>query len=414
MIDFRKTTLSNGLTLLTHRDSSTSLVSVNILYDVGARDENPDHTGFAHLFEHLMFGGSANIPSFDQVADNAGAENNAFTTNDITNYYITLPAQFLETALWLESDRMNLLDFSEKSLSVQKNVVTEEYRQRYLNQPYGDLWLMLRPLAYKVHPYRWCTIGKDIAHVQNATLQEVEDFFFRYYRPNNAIIAIAGNIEHAEVQQLVEKWFGGISRGADNNRCLPVEPEQTEARKEVVRRDVPASVIAKSYKMCNRLDPDYYVYDLISDILSNGKSSRMYNELVKNRRLFTKIDACITGDIDEGQFLVTGYLADGVSPEIADSAIVEQLQAIAEQPVDDLELQKVKNNVETTLLFSQYKSIDRAMRIAYFENLGDAAMANTETQLYDAVTPDRVMRVAQQAFQPQRCSTLYYLKNENH
>lgn len=414
MIDFEKTTLSNGLTLLTHRDSSTSLVSVNILYNVGARDENPERTGFAHLFEHLMFGGSANIPSYDQVADSVGAENNAFTTNDITNYYITLPAQFLETALWLESDRMNLLDFSEKSLSVQKNVVTEEYRQRYLNQPYGDLWLMLRPLAYKVHPYRWCTIGKDIAHVQNATLNEVEDFFYRFYRPNNAIVAIAGNIEHAEVQQLVEKWFGGISRGADNKRCLPVEPEQTEARKEVVHRDVPASVIAKSYKMCNRLDPDYYVYDLISDILSNGKSSRMYNELVKNRRLFTKIDACITGDIDEGQFLVTGYIADGVSPETADQAIEEQLQAIATQPVDDLELQKVKNNVETTLLFSQYKSIDRAMRIAYFENLGDAAMANTETQLYDAVTPDRVMRVAQQAFQPQRCSTLYYLKNENH
>lgn len=412
MIDFCKTTLGNGLTLLTHRDSSTSLASVNILYNVGARDENPNHTGFAHLFEHLMFGGSANIPSFDQVADNAGAENNAFTTNDITNYYITLPAQFLETALWLESDRMNLLDFSEKSLSVQKNVVTEEYRQRYLNQPYGDLWLMLRPLAYKVHPYRWCTIGKDIAHVQNATLQEVEDFFFRYYRPNNAIIAIAGNIEHAEVQQLVAKWFGGISRGADNKRCLPAEPEQTEARKEVVRRDVPASVITKSYKMCNRLDPDYYVYDLISDILSNGKSSRMYNELVKNRRLFTKIDACITGDIDEGQFLVTGYLADGVSPEIADSAIVEQLQAIAEQPVDSYELQKVKNNVETTLLFSQYKSIDRAMRLAYFENLGDAAMANDEPRLYASVTPADIQRVAVAAFQPQRCSTLYYLKNE--
>lgn len=414
MIDFEKTTLPNGLTLLTHKERNTSLVSVNILYNVGARDENPERTGFAHLFEHLMFGGSANIPSYDQVADSVGAENNAFTTNDITNYYITLPAQFLETALWLESDRMNLLDFSEKSLLVQKNVVTEEYRQRYLNQPYGDLWLMLRPLAYKVHPYRWCTIGKDIAHVQNATLNEVEDFFYRFYRPNNAIIAIAGNVEHAEVQQLVEKWFGGISRGADNNRCLPVEPEQTEARKEVVRRDVPASVIAKSYKMCNRLDPDYYVYDLISDILSNGKSSRMYNELVKNRRLFTKIDACITGDIDEGQFLVTGYIADGVSPETADQAIEEQLQAIVTQPVDDLELQKVKNNVETTLLFSQYKSIDRAMRLACFENFGDAAMANTETQLYDAVTPDRVMRVAQQAFQPQRCSTLYYLKNENH
>ena len=413
MIDFEKTVLSNGLTLLTHKERNTSLVSVNILYNVGARDENPELTGFAHLFEHLMFGGSANIPSYDQVADSIGAENNAFTTNDITNYYITLPAQFLETALWLESDRMNLLDFSEKSLAVQKNVVTEEYRQRYLNQPYGDLWLMLRPLAYKVHPYRWCTIGKDIAHVQNATLKEVEDFFYRFYRPNNAVMSIAGNIEHAEVQRLVEKWFGGIPRGAENRRSLPAEPEQTEARKEVLYRDVPASVIAKSYKMCDRLHPDYYVFDLISDILSNGNSSRMYNELVKNRRLFTKIDACITGDIDEGQFLVTGYIADGVSPETAEKAIEEQLQIIATQPVDEYELQKVKNNVETTLLFSQYKCIDRAMRIAYFENLGDAALANNETQMYARITTGDVQRVAKAAFQPQRCSTLYYLKKEN-
>lgn len=412
MIDFRKTTLGNGLTLLTHRDSSTSLASVNILYNVGARDENPNHTGFAHLFEHLMFGGSANIPSYDQVADNAGAENNAFTNNDITNYYITLPAQHLETALWLESDRMNLLDFSEKSLSVQKNVVTEEYHQRYVNQPYGDLWLLLRPLAYTVHPYRWCTIGKDIAHVQNATLQQVEDFFFRFYRPNNAIVAIAGNIDHDRTAQLVDKWFGTIPRGEDVVRQLPHEPEQTEARELTVHRNVPASVIVKSYKMCHRLHPDYYAFDLVSDILSNGKSSRMYNELVKNRRLFTKIDACITGDIDEGQFVVTGYLADGISPEMADQAIVEQLQAIATQPVDEYELQKVKNNVENTLLFSQYKSIDRAMRLAYFQNLGDAAMANAEPQLYANVTAADIQRVAQQAFQRQRCSTLYYLKNE--
>ena len=413
MIDFEKTKLTNGLTLITHREANTPLVSVNILYNVGARDENPLRTGFAHLFEHLMFGGSANIPSYDQVADNVGAENNAFTTNDITNYYITLPAQFLETALWLESDRMNQLDFSERSLAVQKNVVTEEYNQRYINQPYGDMWLMLRPLAYKVHPYRWCTIGKDIAHVQNATLHDVEDFFYRFYRPNNAIVVIAGNIEHGETKRLVEKWFGGIPCGADNVRRLPSEPEQTEARKEVVRRNVPASVVVKSYKMCHRLHPDYYAYDLISDILSNGKSSRMYNELVKKRRLFTKIDACITGDIDEGQFVVSGYLADGVSPETADQAVVEQLLAVAERPVDGLELQKVKNNVESTLLFSQYKCIDRAMRLAYFENLGDAAMANNESQLYAAVSAADIQRVAKQCFQPQRCSTLYYLKNEN-
>ena len=412
MISFERTILPNGLTLITHQEKNTSLVSVNVLYNVGARDENPDRTGFAHLFEHLMFGGSANIPDYDKVADNAGAENNAFTNNDITNYYITLPKQYLETALWLESDRMNQLAFSEKSLAVQKNVVTEEYHQRYINQPYGDLWLLLRPLAYKVHPYRWCTIGRDIAHVQNATLLDVEAFFYKYYRPNNAVIAIAGNIEHAETQNLVNKWFGTIPQGEAVCRNLPVEPEQIEARTQTVSRNVPASVIIKSYKMCDRRNSDYYVFDLISDILSNGKSSRLYNELVTKQRLFTKIDAYITGDIDEGQFVITGYLSDKISSENAEKAVDEQLDAIAAQPVSDYELQKVKNNVETTLLFSQYKCIERAMRLAYFQNLGDAAWANAEPQMYANVTANDIMRVARQTFQPQRCATLYYMKNE--
>lgn len=412
MVNFEKTVLGNGLTLITHQDRTTPLVCVNTLYNVGARDENPEKTGFAHLFEHLMFGGSKNIPNYDNIADNAGAENNAFTNNDITNFYITLPSQFLETALWLESDRMNELAFSEKSLAVQKNVVTEEFRQRYLNQPYGDLWMLTRPLSYSVHPYRWCTIGKDISHIQNADIQDVKDFFYRFYRPNNAVLSIAGNISHEETLRMVEKWFGNIPCGAANNRNLPVEPEQTEARTQTVCRDVPNSMIVKTYKMCNRKHPDYYAFDLISDILSNGKSSRLYNDLVKKERLFSKIDAYITGDIDEGLFVFSGYLNDGVDAETAENGILRQIEMLQSERIGERELQKVKNNVETTLLHSQYKIMDRAMSLAYFENIGDANWLNLETEKYSGITTSDIQRIAQDTFTSQHSSTLYYLKNE--
>ena len=412
MVNFEKTVLSNGLTLITHQDKTTPLVCVNILYNVGSKDENPERTGFAHLFEHLMFGGSKNIPNYDNIADNAGAENNAFTNNDITNFHITLPSQFLETALWLESDRMNELAFSEKSLEVQKNVVTEEFRQRYLNQPYGDLWPLLRSLSYKVHPYQWCTIGKDISHIQNADIKNVKDFFYRFYRPNNAIMSIAGNIDHESTLRLVEKWFGDIPRGAENNRQLPKEPEQTEARTQTVFRDVPNSMIVKTYKMCNRQNPDYYAFDLISDILSNGKSSRLYNELVKKEQLFSKLDAYITGDIEEGLFVFSGYLNDGVEVNTAEKAILQQIEILKNEKINELELQKVKNNVETTLLYSQYKIMDRALNLSYSENLGDANWFNLETEKYSCVKTADIQRIAQETFTTEHSSTLYYLKNE--
>ncbi len=412
MVNFKKSVLSNGLTLITHQDRTTPLVCVNTLYNVGARDENPEKTGFAHLFEHLMFGGSKNIPNYDNIADNAGAENNAFTNNDITDFHITLPSQFLETALWLESDRMNELAFSEKSLTVQKNVVTEEFRQRYLNQPYGDLWLLTRPLSYQVHPYRWCTIGKDISHIQNAGIQDVRDFFYRFYRPDNAILSIAGNIDHDKTVRMVEKWFGDIPRGTGNLRDLPAEPEHTEARTQTVYRNVPNSMIVKTYKMCNRKCPDYYTFDLISDILSNGKSSRLYNELVKKERLFSKIDAYITGDIDEGLFVFSGYLNDGVDIETAERGILRQIEILQNESIGNTELQKVKNNVETTLLYSQYKIMDRAMNLAYFENIGDANCMNLETEKYSHVTSADIRRIAQETFINRHSSTLYYLKNE--
>ena len=412
MITYNKTILSNGLTLITHQENATPLVSVNLLYNVGARDENPNKPGFAHLFEHLMFGGSKNIPDYDYHANKAGAENNAFTNNDITNYYISLPKQYLETALWLESDRMNELIFSEKSLEVQRNVVIEEFRQRFLNQPYGDVWLLLRPLAYKVHPYQWSTIGKDISHIENATMDDVKQFFYTFYRPNNAILSIAGNIDEAETINLVKKWFDPIPAGNAYIRQLPQEPKQTEARSLTVHRDVPSNAIYKAYKMSRRMSHDYYAFDLMSDILSNGSSSRLYTELVKKEKLFTEINAYITGDIDEGLFIFVGKLAEGVEMTTAENAILAQIERLKNETISEQELEKVKNKLEITFVYSQYKVLDRAMDLGYFDHLGNIDLINSEPQCYAAVSPDNIKRLATETFLPEQCSTLYYLKKE--
>ncbi len=412
MITYNKTILSNGLTLITHQENATPIVSVNLLYNVGARDENPNKTGFAHLFEHLMFGGSKNIPDYDYHANKAGAENNAFTNNDITNYYISLPKQYLETALWLESDRMNELIFSEKSLEVQRNVVIEEFRQRFLNQPYGDVWLLLRPLAYKAHPYQWSTIGKDISHIENATMDDVKQFFYTFYRPNNAILSIAGNIDEAETIDLVKKWFEPIPAGNAYIRQLPQEPKQTEARSLTVHRDVPSNAIYKAYKMSRRMSHDYYAFDLMSDILSNGSSSRLYTELVKKEKLFTEINAYITGDIDEGLFIFVGKLAEGVEMTTAENAILAQIERLKNETISEQELEKVKNKLEITFVYSQYKVLDRAMNLGYFDHLGNIDLINSEPQCYAAVSPDDIKRLATETFLPEQCSTLYYLKKE--
>jgi predicted Zn-dependent peptidase len=335
MIAFEKFTLENGLRVLVHKDESTPIVAVNILYNVGARNEHPDKTGFAHLFEHLMFGGSKNIAVFDEPLERVGGENNAFTNNDITNYYLTLPQQNLETAFWLESDRMNELAFSEKSLEVQRNVVVEEFKQRYLNQPYGDVWLLLRPLAYKIHPYQWSTIGKEISHIENATMEDVKAFFYRYYRPNNAIMVVAGNVDVVQIKHLSEKWFGNIPPGDEFQRNIPFEPLQTEERILSVERDVPYDAIYKTYHICKRTDKEYFSFDLISDILSNGKSSRFNNELVKKQKLFSEINAYHTGDIDNGLFVISGKLHQGIEMTIAENAI-------------DNEIEKLKNEFVTS------------------------------------------------------------------
>lgn len=412
MIEFEKFTLPNNLRVIVHRDESTPLACVNLLYDVGARDEAEDKTGFAHLFEHLMFGGSVNIPSFDEPLQMVGGENNAFTTNDLTNYYCTLPAENLETAFWLESDRMLSLAFTEKSLEVQRNVVIEEFKQRYLNQPYGDVWLLLRPLAYRRHPYKWATIGKEISHIEKATMDDVKGFFRKHYNPSNAILVVAGNVTAGQVQRLADKWFGAVPAGRRPVRSLPQEPPQAEPRRLEVERDVPASSIYKVYHMCARTDKAYHATDLVSDILSRGNSSRMYNALVKEKRLFGEVNAYVMGDLDKGLFVVSGKLAEGVDPSVAERGINEELDRIRSERIADRELQKVKNKVESTLTFSETDVLTKATNLAISELLGDASLVNEEVLRYAAVTSEQIRDEAQNVLREENCSTLLYLAKD--
>ncbi|HET6226731.1 MAG TPA: pitrilysin family protein [Bacteroidia bacterium] len=408
MINFEKFQLSNGLRVIVHQDKSTPIACLNILYDVGARDENPEQTGFAHLFEHLMFGGSINIDSYDEPLQMVGGENNAFTTNDITNYYLTLPVENLETGFWLESDRMLSLAFSDKSLEVQRNVVIEEFKQRYLNQPYGDVWLLLRPMAYKVHSYRWDTIGKEISHIENAQMQDVKNFFKKYYCPNNAIMVVAGNVKVEDVKQLAEKWFGPIPQGPENKRNIPKEPEQTEERTLTVERNVPVDAIYKAYHMCARRDKAYYAIDLISDVLSQGNSSRLHKSLIKEKKLFSDIHAYVMGELDEGLFVVSGKLIDGVTMEQADAAINEELEKMKTTLVATEELTKVKNKTEATHIFGEVEVLNKATNLAISELLGSADLINEEVDKYLKVTAEEMRQQAIKLFRKENCSTLYY------
>jgi zinc protease len=386
---------------------------MNILYNVGARDEHPDKTGFAHLFEHLMFGGSINIPRYDEPLQMAGGDNNAFTNSDITNYYLTLPKENIETAFWLESDRMLSLAFSEKSFEVQRQVVVEEFRQNYLNQPYGDVWLLLKPLAYFVHPYQWNTIGKEISHIEQATLEDVKDFYERFYNPNNAIIAIAGDITTEEVKALAEKWFAPIPAGPEINRSLPVEPPQKEARYLHVKKDVPVNVIYKLWHMCGRNDADYYATDLISDLLGSGQSSRLVKELTKKKELFAEISAFITGDLDPGLMVITGKLLPGVGFEAAEVEINKQIELLKLKGPSKDELRKVKNRVVSGQAFSGISVLSKAMNLAYYTFLGDTDLVNSLTKQYRKVQPADIIRVANNIFAENNCSTLYYIKEND-
>lgn len=409
MIKFERFTLNNGLRVLIHEDHATPMAVLNILYDVGARDEDPDQTGFAHLFEHLMFGGSINIPNYDGPLQRVGGENNAFTSNDITNYYITLPAVNLETACWLESDRMLSLAFSEKSLEVQRNVVCEEFKQRYLNQPYGDVWLKLRPLAYKEHPYRWATIGKELAHIEEARMEDVRAFFDRFYHPANAILVLAGDVTPEQGLQLVEKWFGSIPAKPNPPRNLPQEPPQTEARRQTVEANVPQDSIYIAFHGVSRQHPDFHAMDLITDLLSRGQSARLYQRLVKERGCFSEVNAYITGSLDNNLVVVEGKPTDNITMEEAEKALLEELADLKHAGVPDTELQKVKNKTESLMVFSEMSILDKAMELAYYELLGDADQLNTEKDRYLKVTPADIQRVARQIFRTENSSTLIYL-----
>jgi len=408
MIQFREHTLENGLRLLVHEDASTPMAVVNVLYDVGARDEDPSKTGFAHLFEHLMFGGSINIPSYDEPLQLAGGENNAFTTNDLTNYYCQLPADNIETAFWLESDRMLSLAFSKKSLDVQRKVVCEEFKEHYINKPYGDVWHTMRPMAYQVHPYRWMTIGAELKHIEEATLPDVKAFFQKHYNPSNAILVVAGNVSFERVMALAEKWFGPIPAGEKYVRQLPVEPAQTEARSKEVHADVPLDALYKCWHMCSRTDSRYYTTDIITDLLSGGGSSRLYQRLVKEEKLFSNIDCYHFGSTDPGLLTISGKLVKGVDMKTAEAVLQEELEKICTEAVPETELQKIKNKAESAMAFEDMSLMNRASNLAMYALLGDPNMINTELGQYQQVTAEQVLAESKRIFRAENSSTLYY------
>ena len=412
MINFSRFELANGLRVIVHEDESTPMAAVNVLYNVGARDESPDKTGFAHLFEHLMFSGSANVPDFDNPIQLAGGENNAFTNNDITNFYDVVPAENMELVFWLESDRMLSLNINEQSLDVQRKVVVEEFKETCLNQPYGDAWHHISDLAFQVHPYRWPTIGKVPQHIENATLIDVQDFYQKHYRPNNAILSVAGNVTIEQVKQLAEKWFGDIPKGDIPPKDIPIEPIQKEFHQRIQQTNVPADALYLAFHGPSRNDIDYYIFDLLSDVLCNGSSSRLYRRLLKERHLFTEIDAYITGSIDPGLLIIEGKPRNGVSLEEAEAAIWEEMELLKNELVSEHELQKVKNKVESTLIFSEASVLNKAINLAFFEVLGDANLINDEVTRYQQVSTADIHRVAQQILTKENCSEVYYLAED--
>ena len=408
MIQYKRFTLSNGLRLIVHEDSSTPMAVVNVLYDVGAKDENPQKTGFAPLFEPLMFGGRVHIPVYDDPLQLAGGENNAYTTNDFTNYYCQLPAENLETAFWLESDRMLSLAFSKKSLDVQRKVVCEEFKENYINKPYGDVWFKMRELAYTTHPYRWQTIGKELSHIENVQIDDVKSFFYKHYRPLNAILVVAGNVQADRVLEMAEKWFGSIEPGEKYNRQLPVEPKQNGARILEVKAKVPLNALYKTWHIYSRLDQRYYTTDLIGDILGGGGSSRLYQALVKEKQLFSNIDCSHLGTNDAGLLSIEGKLVKGVDMMEADKAIEQELTKIKEELVEEKELQKVKNKTESMIAFEDMSVMNRANSLAIYELLGDAGLMNSELEKYNAVTTKDIQAESQVIFDEKNSNTLYY------
>ncbi len=408
MIQYNRFVLDNGLRVIVHEDHSTPMAVVNVMYDVGARDEDPAKTGFAHLFEHLMFGGSVNIKDYDEALQMAGGENNAYTTNDLTNYYIQLPHENIETAFWLESDRMLSLAFSKKNLDVQRKVVCEEFKEHYINKPYGDVWHKLRELSYKQHPYRWMTIGKELSHIENAQVADVKAFFFKHYRPVNAVLVVSGHVSLTEVKRLSEKWFGPIPMGEKYLRNLSKEPRQMERRLLETEADVPLDAFYKTWHMASRLSKGYYAADLLSDILSGGGSSRLYQALVKEKQLFSQIDCSHMGSVDAGLLTIEGKLVKGVKMQDAEKAVQEEVEKIKSDPVNEAELEKVKNKTESMIAFEDMSVMNRANSLATYELLGDAEMMNTELTRYQEITVEDIKKVSREIFDENNSNTMHY------
>ena len=408
MIPYTRKILSNGLVVAVNRDRASKLAAVNLLYRVGARNEDPARTGFAHLFEHLMFRGTRAVPNFDLPVQMASGDNNAFTNNDYTDFYIPLPKDNLETALWLESDRMEGLDITPEKLETEKRVVIEEFRQRYLNQPYGDQTMLLRALAYRTHPYRWATIGLTPDHIARATLADVEAFYRRYYHPSNAILSISADLDEERMLDLAEKWFGALSDTPAPAEPIPQEPPQTEARRQEVERDVPATTVSVAYRMCARTEPDFYTADLVSDLLAGGDSGRLYTRLVKERNLLSSVNAYVSGDVDPGLFVFTGQLLPDTTPETVEAAFREEIEALQRDAATEYEIEKVKNKFEANTLFGELNVMNKAMNLGFYEMLGDLGLINREVDLYRAVTPDAIRSFCRRILAPEKSSTLIY------
>ena len=400
--------LPNGLRIMHHEDPTTQMVAVNVLYNVGARHEDPERTGYAHLLEHLMFEGSVNVPDYDTQVQLASGENNAWTNNDLTNYYIALPCSNIETAFWLESDRMMGLALTKESVEVQKGVVIEEFKQRHLNRPYGDMHHLIRDLAYKVHPYRWPTIGLSVEHIEQATLESVMDFYHRHYTPSNAILSVVGNVSFDEVIRLAEKWFGPIPANTIAPRNLPQEPAQQRIRRRTVYRNVPAHMLVMAFHMGDRKSHDYYACDLITDLLSAGQSSRLRRHLVHDQRLFTNIDAYIDGSIDEGLLYIIGRPTEDTTLEQAEQAIWSELAELKHTPVDEEELNKVRNRSESERTFNNFNYLNRAVNLALMELIGQDNDLSEELAHYCAVSTSDVRQTARKLFTKKNCNILYY------
>ena len=421
-LQFQRHILANGLRLIVHEDHSTPLASCNVVYNVGSRDENPDMTGMAHLFEHFMFTGSRNIADFDAQLQRVGAINNAYTTQDITHYYITLPAVNIEHALWLESDRMLELAFQQEKLDIQKHVVIEEFKENFLNRPYGDMWMLYNQFYFQKHPYQWLPIGKEISHIEKVTMDNMKAFFYTFYRPNNAVLTISGNVKFEEIVPLVEKWFGAIPAGPVSSvetrhgtslqdtreKQFPQEDPPTQHRLFEVHRKVPADMLFKGWPTCGRLDSDFYAYDMLSDLFGSGQSSYLYKKFVMEEAVFTDISAYITGTLDPGIFIIGGRPAEGVSIEEADQKLNDFLYQLPENCISAHDLQKVKNRVESIILQNDIKIEDRSSSLAVAESFSCAEDFNDETNRYFAVTEEQINTLCHNIFRQEQEATMFY------